>query len=98
MNKLWSNVVQICVVLIVLFFWGFTQVDNEILNPLSKSISSRVPESAPGRSFFFIQTAVFGPAVPPIPRFCPDLGFHPSGEPRPSPAFALGDSERNKNA
>jgi hypothetical protein len=35
MNKLWSNVVLICVVLIVLFFRGFTQVDNEILNRLS---------------------------------------------------------------
>jgi hypothetical protein len=44
--------------------------------------------------------ALFGPFVPPVPRFRPNLGFHSSAEPRPSPAFrsALGDSGRNKNA
>jgi hypothetical protein len=65
----------------------------------AKSISSR-PPTRPPTAFFYIRTAVFGPAAPPVPRFCPDLGFHPSGEPRSSPAFrgALGDSERNENA
>jgi hypothetical protein len=49
-------------------------------------------------SLFFIRTAKNGPVVPPDSRFRPDLGLHPSGEPRPSPAFrsALGDSGRNK--
>jgi hypothetical protein len=47
---------------------------------------------------FFIRMAKIGPVAPPIPRFCPDLGLHPFGEPRPSPAFrgVLGDSGRKK--
>jgi hypothetical protein len=50
--------------------------------------------------FFFIRTAKNGPVMSPVPRFHPDLGFHPSGEPRPSPApqGALGESGGNKYA
>jgi hypothetical protein len=49
---------------------------------------------------FFIRTAKIGPVAPPIPQFCPDLGLHPSGEPRPSRAFwgVLGDSGQKKCA
>jgi hypothetical protein len=62
--------------------------------------SPAVSPSRPPTAHFFIRTAVSSPAAPPVPRFHPDLGFHPSGEPRPSPAFqgVLGDSGRNKNA
>jgi hypothetical protein len=54
----------------------------------------------PPAPLFFIRTAKNGPVAPPVPRFRPNLGLHPSGEPRPSPAFrgALGDSGRNKLA
>jgi hypothetical protein len=54
----------------------------------------------PSAFFFSIRTAKNGPVAPLDPRFLPDLGLHPSGEPRPSPAFrdALGDSGRNKLA
>jgi hypothetical protein len=54
----------------------------------------------PPAPLFFIRTAKNGPVAPPDRRFRPDLGLHPSGEPRPSPAFrgALGDSGRNKLA
>jgi hypothetical protein len=63
-----------------------------------KSISSRLPNEAPD-SPFFIWTALFGPAVPPVPRFPCHLGLQPSGEPRQSPAprGALGDSGQEKN-
>jgi hypothetical protein len=59
-----------------------------------------VSPTRPPASFFSIRTAKNGPVMPPDPRFRPDLGLHPSGEPRPSPAFrgALGDSGRNKLA
>jgi hypothetical protein len=61
------------------------------------------PATSPARPpapYFFIRTAKIGPVAPPVPRFRPDLGLHPSGESRPSPAFrgALGDSERKKCA
>jgi hypothetical protein len=62
--------------------------------------SPAVPPTQPPDAIFYIWTVIFGPAAPPVPRFRPDLGFHPSGEPRPSPTFrgVLGDSGRNKNA
>jgi hypothetical protein len=62
--------------------------------------SPAVSPTRPPAALIFIRTVLFGPTAPPAPRFRPDLGFHPSGEPRPSPAFrgALGDSGRNKNA
>jgi hypothetical protein len=51
------------------------------------------------RQLFFIWTALFGPATPPVPRFPPNLDLHPSGEPRPSPASrgVPGDSGREKS-
>jgi hypothetical protein len=62
--------------------------------PNVKSISSNEPDEAPDTSFFSSKV------TPPVPRFCSDLGLHPSGEPRPSPAFqgTLGDSGRKKCA
>jgi hypothetical protein len=56
-------------------------------------VSPTVSPTRP-RQPFFIRMALFGSAAPPVSRFRPDLGFHHSGEPRPSPAFrgALGDS------
>jgi hypothetical protein len=64
-----------------------------------KSISTHTPDEAPGMRFF-IRTAEIGLVALPDPRFRPDLGLHPSGEPRPSPAFqgAFGDSGRKKRA
>jgi hypothetical protein len=60
--------------------------------------SPLVSPTRPPASLFFIRTAKNGPVAPPDPRFRPDLGLHPSGELRPTPAFrgALGDSGRNK--
>lgn len=54
----------------------------------------------PRATFFSIQTAKFGSVAPPVSRFHPDLGLHPSGEPTssPIPRGALGDSERNESA
>jgi hypothetical protein len=54
----------------------------------------------PPTPFFFIRTAKNGSVAPPDPRFRPDLGLHPAGEPRPSPSFrgALGESGRKKCA
>jgi hypothetical protein len=39
----------------------------------------------PPAAVFFIRTAKIGPVAPMVPCFPPDLGLHPSGEPRPSP-------------
>jgi hypothetical protein len=63
------------------------------------SLSSR-PPTQPLAAVFYIRTAIFDPVAPLVPRFLSDLGFHASGEPRPSPAFrvVLGDSGRNENA
>jgi hypothetical protein len=57
----------------------------------AKSISSHEPDKALG-SRFFIWTAENGSVAPPVLRFPPDLGLHPSDEPRPSPVHrgALG--------
>jgi hypothetical protein len=60
------------------------------------------PATSPARplaAVFFIRTAKNGPVAPPVPRFPPDLGLNPSGEPRPSPIprGALGDSGREKS-
>jgi hypothetical protein len=62
--------------------------------------SSATRPARPAAPSFFIRTAKNGLVVPPVPRFCPDLGLHPSGEPRLSPAFrgALGDSGQKKCA
>jgi hypothetical protein len=61
------------------------------------------PAMNPTRSsatLFFIRMAKNGPVVPPVSRFRPDLSFHPSGEPRPSPPprGMLGKSGGNKCA
>jgi hypothetical protein len=66
---------------------------------ISKSISSRIPDETPG-SPFFDPGGENVPVAPPVPRFCLDLGFHPSGEPMSSPApwGALGESGGNKSA
>jgi hypothetical protein len=52
----------------------------------------------PPVALFFIRMAKNGPVAPPIPRFPPNLGLHPSGEPRPSsaPRGALEDTGREK--
>jgi hypothetical protein len=62
--------------------------------------SPAMSPARPPAPCFFIQTAKIGPVAPPVLRNHPDLGLHPSGEPRPSPAFrgALGDSGRTKCA
>jgi hypothetical protein len=61
--------------------------------------ASRAAQTRPPAAVFYIRTAVFGSAASLVPRFRLDLCFHPSGEPRPSPAFrgALGDSGGNEN-
>jgi hypothetical protein len=53
----------------------------------------------PPVAIFFIRMAENGPVAPPVPRLPPDLGLHPSGEPRPSPVprGALGDCRREKS-
>jgi hypothetical protein len=60
------------------------------------------PLTSPTRlpvSFFFIRTAKNGPVVPPVPRFRPDLGLHPSGELRPSwPSGVRSGTPDEKNA
>jgi hypothetical protein len=57
-------------------------------------VSARSPAAV-----FFIRTAKNGPVAPPVPHFSPDLGLHPSGEPRSSLVSrgALGDSRREKS-
>jgi hypothetical protein len=62
--------------------------------------SPAVPRLGPRTPFFTSERRYSALPRPPIPRFHPDLGFHPSGEPRPSLAFrgALGDSGQNQNA
>jgi hypothetical protein len=64
-----------------------------------KSIFSHGSGEVPG-CFFIIRTVKNGLVAPPVPRFRPNLGLHPSDESRPSPApwGALGDSGRNKYA
>jgi hypothetical protein len=66
---------------------------NEIIRA-----SSVMNPIRPPAALFFIRTAKNGSVTPSIPRFRPDLGFHPSGEPRPSPdpRGALGVSGREK--
>jgi hypothetical protein len=60
------------------------------------------PATSPARSpiaVFFIRTAKYGSVAPPVPRFPPDLGLNPSGEPTPSPIprGAFGDFRREKS-
>jgi hypothetical protein len=61
--------------------------------------SQVVSLTRPPTALFFIRTVLFGLAAPPVPCFPPDLGLHPSGEPRPSlaPRGALGDSGQEKS-
>jgi hypothetical protein len=40
----------------------------------------------PPTTLFYIRSALFGPAAPPVPCFPSDLVFNPSRESRPSPA------------
>jgi hypothetical protein len=66
------------------------------------SISLRAsPATSPARpsaACFFIRTMKIGSVATPVPRFRLDLGLHPSGEPRPFPAFqdTLGDDSGRK--
>jgi hypothetical protein len=61
----------------------------------STAISSGRP-----RTHFFYPDGQNGPITSRNSRFHPNLGFHPSGEPRlsPPPRGALGDSGRNESA
>jgi hypothetical protein len=72
---------------------------NNLIQPKTKSISSHEPGEVPD-ILFFIRTVKNGPVAPLVSRFRPDLGLHPSGDPRPSPVFrdTLGDSGRKKYA
>jgi hypothetical protein len=63
-------------------------------------VSSAVSPSRSSTVIFSIRTALFGLATSSVSRFPLDLAFHPSGEPRPSPASRspVGDSGWNKSA
>jgi hypothetical protein len=50
-----------------------------------KNISSAVSSTRPLTAIFFIRTTKNGLVASPDPRFRPDLGFYPSGEPISSP-------------
>jgi hypothetical protein len=70
---------------------------------LAKALIKASPAVSPTRpsvALFFIRTTKNGPVAPPDPRFRPDLGFHPFGEPMSSqaPRGALGESGGNKSA
>jgi hypothetical protein len=83
----------------------WTGVNQMLLEmPLRRAVftlraSPAVPPTWPPAAVFYIRTAVFGPVAPPVPRFPPDLGLNPSGEPRPTPVprGALGDSGQEKS-
>jgi hypothetical protein len=63
-----------------------------------ESVSSRLLGKTPRHLFIWMDEN--GSVALPDPRFRLDLGFHPSGEPRSSPAprGALGESGRNESA
>jgi hypothetical protein len=78
--------------------WDFSVEKKHSGDKGYKSISTRLPDEAPGH-LYVIWMDENSPVAPPDPRFRPDLGFHPCGEPRPSlaPRGALGDSGRNES-
>jgi hypothetical protein len=71
---------------------------NPLITIFVLRASPAMNPTRPPAALFFIQTVKNGSVAPPVPCFRPDLGFHPSGKPRSSPAprGALEESGGNK--
>jgi hypothetical protein len=82
--------------LLIYYIFGFRCL---WINALRLRVSPAMNPARPPVAVFFIRMVKNDPVVPPVPRFPPDLGLPPSGEPRPSPVpqGVLGDSRREKS-